>query len=190
MLGVKEFLDFAVEIRAIGDLEAEAKSEAAEEALRSSAAAQAIEQAQEDPVRMFVEGIPSVLASCRGHLTNKDGTAPEEASSLGWRQTSRQVFGTTSYDAVPQGDRIGWLVGEQVWLLPNESLAAVNRLLHEQGRSIPVSRDSLGKRLREQKWLIENDKDTFTKKVRIGAGTQRVFVFSRAQLFPSSDDDP
>jgi hypothetical protein len=69
----------------------EAKLDGAAEALRSSAAAQETEQAQEDPVQMFVEAIPSVLAAGRAHLTNKDGTSPEEAPSLGWRQMPRQV---------------------------------------------------------------------------------------------------
>jgi len=123
-------------------------------------------------VRMFVEAIASVLAAGRAHLTDKDGCKPadDDPSVFGWRKSQRKTLMETRDEWSPQGDRIGWLVGEQVWLLPDESMAAVNRLLHEQGRSIPVSRNSLGKRLREQEWLTETDKDTFTKKVRLGGG--------------------
>jgi len=92
----------------------------------------------------------------------------------------------TKVDLSPQG-RIGWLVGEKIWLLPDESIAAVDRVLRDQGRSIAIGRNTLGKRLREKGWLIEIGKDSFTKVVNIGEGTARVFVFSRSQLFPSSE---
>ena len=190
MLGVKEFLDFATEIGTIGDLEAEKLYSGAEQDLRATA--QATEQAQQDPVDMFVNAIRSALASGRAHLTSKDGTQPAYAPSLlGWRKTTKTYEGKTAgdiyYDWSPQGDRIGWLASEYVWILPDESIAVIEGVLREQGRSIGISRSTLGKRLRENKWLIETGKDSFTKVVNIGEGTARVFVFSRSQLFPSSE---
>jgi hypothetical protein len=197
MLGVKEFLDFATEIVAIGDLEAEKLSSDAERALRSGATAQAVEQAQEDPVDMFVNAIPSALASGRAHLTSKDGTKPACAPSLlGWQRTTKtykpesagDIYYESKDDWSPQGERIGWLASEHVWILPDESIAVVERVLREQGRSIAIGRHTLGRRLRERGWLIEIGKDSFTKVVNIGAeGTARVFVFSRSRLFPSSE---
>jgi hypothetical protein len=188
MLGIDEFLDFATDAGAIGDLEAERLSTAAEQTLCSVAAAQVSEQAQEDPINMFAEAIPSVLASCRAHLANKDGTEPADASSLGWRRTSREVSGAIRYDSSPQGDRMGWIAGEQIWLLPTESIAVIEGTLREQGSSLAIGRSTLGKRLREKGWLIELGKnDNPTKPVNIGGHTVRVFVFAKARLFPSSE---
>jgi hypothetical protein len=199
MLGVKEFLDFATEIGAIGDLKAEALSSAAEQALCSGATAQATEHAQEDPVEMFINAIASALASGRAHLTSRDGTKPAYAPSLlGWRritktyerETAGDTYCGTNDDWSPQGDRIGWLASEHAWILPDESIAVIEHVLREQGRSIAISRNTLGKRLRETGWLIEIGKDSFTKVVNIGEGTARVFVFSRSRLFPSSEKGP
>jgi hypothetical protein len=186
MLGVKEFLDFAVEIGAIGDLEAEALFTAAEHALRCGATAQAVEQAQEDPVEMFVSGIASALASGRAHLTSRDGTEPANAPSLfGWRKVPKNG----AEDCwLAQGDRIGWLASDRILILPDESIAVIERVLREQGRSIAISRSALGKRLREKGWLIEVSNNTFTKVVSIGGeGSVRVFVFAKSQLFPPAE---
>ena len=191
LLGVEEFLDFATEVGAISALEAHDLSIAAEAALRSSADAQATELAQENPVTMFVDAVVSVLASGRAHLTTKDGTEPASAPSLfGWRRTP-----TKRYDQAAdgerwssQGDRIGWLVSEQVWLLPDQSIAVIEGTLREQGRSLAIGRSTLGKRLREERWLIELGKnDNPTKPVNIAGHTVRVFVFAKARLFPSSE---
>jgi hypothetical protein len=57
----------------------------------------------------------------------------------------------------------------------------------DQGRSIAIGRNTLGKRLREKGWLIDMDKTSFTKVVNIGEGTARVFVFSKSRLFPSCE---
>jgi len=188
MLGIEEFLDFAIDAGAIGDIEAESLSSAAEQTLCSVATAQVSEQAQEDPVNMFVEAISSVLASCRAHLVNKDGTEPADALSLGWRRTPREILGAMRYDSSPQGYRMGWVAGEQIWLLPNESIAVIEGTLREQGRSLGIGRSTLGKRLREKGWLIELGKnDNPTKPVNIGGHTVRVFAFAKARLFPSSE---
>jgi hypothetical protein len=189
LLGVEEFLDFATEIGAIGDLEAENLSSTAEQALRSRAAAQAIEQAQEDPVNMFVNAIPSALAAGRAHLTDlKDNEPADDPSLFGWRKHLVETKEGTEIEWLARGDRIGWLVDEQVWLLPDESIAAINRVLQETGRSLGIGRNTLGKRLREKGWLVEVSKDSFTKVVKIGDGvTERVFVFSKIRLFPLSE---
>jgi len=83
---------------------------------------------------------------------------------------------------------MGWVAGEQIWLLPNESIAVIEGTLREQGRSLGIGRSTLGKRLREKGWLIELGKnDNPTKPVNIGGHTVRVFAFAKARLFPSSE---
>src|SRR5262249_46410132 len=153
---VEEFLDFATEIGAIGDLEAENLFSTTEQALRSGATAQTTEQAQEDPVDVFINAVRSVLAAGRAHLTDRKGLEPaDNPSSLGWRGHTIPTRTGPEVEWLPRGDRVGWLVSGQVWLLPDESIAVIAGALREQGRSLAISRSTLGKRLREQGWLIE-----------------------------------
>jgi hypothetical protein len=115
LLGVIEFLNFAVDAGAIGDLEAEALLGRGEQALHYLAANQAGEQTQEDPVIMFVGAIPAVLAAGRAHLTSRDGNKPsyDDPSIFGWRNVHRETPVGISADRAPHGDRLGWLVDEQ-----------------------------------------------------------------------------
>jgi hypothetical protein len=194
MLGVNQFLNFATDIGAISDLNAETLSDTVRAKLEIQTAVQANEQAQEDPVTIFVEAVPALLAAGRAHLTDKDGNKPGKADRgadtaflFGWRKRERETFTGTRNEWSPQGDRIGFLVELQVWLLPEIAIAAINRLLGEQGRSLPIGRHTLGKRLREAGWLAETDKQSFTVVKRADGAPQRVFVFEHSKLFPPGD---
>jgi hypothetical protein len=59
--------------------------------------------------------------------------------------------------------------------LTDITYAAVERTLREQGKSIPVRRYGLGRRLKEAGWLVETDEKQATTVKR----RQRVFVMSR-----------
>jgi hypothetical protein len=184
MLGAEIFLDFALEIDAVGDIEAARLLGDAEARLGAITAIQAVEQQQEDPVDIFVNAIPALLAAGKAHLADKDGSKPgSDPSLLGWRESTRYDAQRNSHTYwVEQGDRIGWLADGQVWLLPDVSVAAVERLLRDQGRSLGIGRNALGKRLREKDWLVETDRGSFTRTKRTNAGPARVFVLSAARL--------
>jgi hypothetical protein len=75
-----------------------------------------------------------------------------------------------------------WLEIIQCWRLnmlcpglTDITYAAVERTLREQGKSIPVRRYGLGRRLKEAGWLVETDEKQATTVKR----RQRVFVMSR-----------
>jgi hypothetical protein len=76
MPGVNLFLNFATDIDAISDLNAETLSDTVRTKLDTQTTVQANEQAQEDPVTMFVEAVPALLAAGRAHLTDRDGDKP------------------------------------------------------------------------------------------------------------------
>jgi hypothetical protein len=198
MLGVETFLDFAVDREALEPADTNALSDAALTSLRTKAEAQTTEQTEENPVTMFIDALPAVLFAGRGHLTTQHGVRPdsEDASQLGWRVRERETSGAVNQWVSPQetriaelweprGDRIGFLVGLQVWLLPDPALAAVNSLLAGRGRILPVGRNTLGKRLREAGCLAETNSKSHTITKNIGRGTARVWVLEKRLLFPS-----
>jgi hypothetical protein len=183
MLGVETFLEFASSVAgAIGDLEATDLKETAKQKLIAACEIQADEQRQDDPVDMYRNAIGSVLAAGRAHLTETTGAQPDDPSLLGWRRIPRRdSLGGQHFDWMPQGDRIGWLSSDQIWLLPDESIAAADRMLREQGRSLGISRNALGKRLRE-KSMIETTPKSFTKVCWVGNRSIRAFVFRASDL--------
>jgi hypothetical protein len=177
MLGVDAFLQFALDIGAIDEVQS--RKDAAWRALVAGAGAQSQELRDEDPVELFLDAVPTVLASGRAHLASRDGRAPLcDASAFGWQQ--RQHGDEMVW--VPQGRTIGWVANAQIWLLPDAAIGEVNAMLREQGRGIPIARRALGLRLREAGRLVEHDEDTFTKVVRVGGSIQRVFVVEAGTL--------
>jgi hypothetical protein len=103
--------------------------------------------------------------------------------AYGWRE--RELNDRIVYDA--RGARIGWLYepDDVLWLLPNESLAEVNRALRGQGRTITISKRTLGRRLREAGLLFEHSEDTFTTVKKVSGTTMRVIVIARAMIWPA-----
>jgi hypothetical protein len=191
-LGIDTFLNFAVDCGAIDAEGREALWQRARVKLGSGVESQREEQREEDPVAMFVEAIPVVLASGKAHVAGRDGEVPSDADAagLGWqRRTSIYMHDRGNGEMeigsshLPLGNLIGWVDGEQLLLLPAPALQAVGQLLREQGKAIPVAAKTLGKRLRETGWLVELDKDGGAgKPVKICGTTVRVFVMSRHQV--------
>jgi hypothetical protein len=188
MLGVEEFLAFAASTAAMTnnrwlELVAKAKFE-----LRNKAQAQSGEQAEENPVVLFLGSIPSLLDAGRAHLTDKDGTKPAllslHSTSVGWRRRERETLTGIREEWEPRGDRIGVVLDGQIAILPDPAIAAVNHVLAQQGRSIALSRSTLGKRLRDAGYLVDTDKCSFTKTKRIGTAIDRFFVIAQNKLFP------
>jgi hypothetical protein len=196
MLGIDVFLEFAVVTGAVSETEAEGRSKAAWASLCAVAAAQAVEQQEEDPVRLYVEGIPAVLAAQQAHIEwaqHRDpgasilGTAAgslPDFKLLGWRERMLRD-GESALE--PVGLCIGWYYAPEdvLWLLPDQSLAAVNRALRGQGRTIPISRKTLGDRLRQQGVLAKHSKESFTSPQRpAGQALVRVMVIARERFWP------
>jgi hypothetical protein len=189
-LGVDIFLAFAVQVGAIDKAESDARFASAWQKLLVGAAAQGVEQREEDPVHVFIEAIPAVLASGIGHVASRDGIAPEEAHALGWRRMSTRYdnddgegrYTESSSEWRASGDLIGWVDGDDLMLLPDAAIRAANALLRGQGATIVLKRNTLGKRLREAGWLTSMDQGTFTKLVAIGAERRRVLMMSRQRV--------
>jgi hypothetical protein len=188
-LGIDKFIEFAAAVGAIDEAGRKASWERAWRVLCEGATAQRAEQQEEDPVLMFVEAIPAVLVAGRAHVAGRDGEVPQGAGDeYGWRRrtsTLREEGGgytEVSSTHQPLGNLIGWIEGGALWLLPDEAVGAVNKMLREQGRGIPVTVGTLAKRLRETGWTVDFTEGSNRKSVKVGGSAYRVFAMDAARV--------
>jgi hypothetical protein len=85
----------------------------------------------------------------RAHVADRRGAVPELPERWGWRRNPKgRVW-------LPQGIRIGWLTGSDVFLEPAASYHVAQQLAGPA--RLPVSVQTLGQRLREQSLLASID---------------------------------
>src|SRR5205814_1208869 len=65
----------------------------------------------------------------------------------------------------PNGDRVGWVDGDDVYLQPDNAFKAVQCFANESGDAIPLTSKTLSKRLDESRLLVS--KDTKREKLTI-----------------------
>jgi hypothetical protein len=149
------WLRFAREVGAISEDESKEYWRRVWTALAAAGAAQDQYQSSENPATRFVELIQAALTSGKAHLAAMDGGKPEadQAQAYGWR------------DGEPQGDRIGWLDGDNVYLQPDAAFSMAQRLA-SGGEGLSVSSQTLWKRLNEAGLLATTDTARNTLKVR------------------------
>ncbi len=160
------FLDFALECGAITGPNAESAWRRCWLALGQAAAAQAQHQAASEPTARFLELLGSALGSGKAHVADPSGNAPEGQKGWGWRSV---VVGSGEFarqEWRPQGARIGWVDGADLYLDRDAALAEVQRLGREVGDSLAVTAAILAKRLHERGLLVTTDEARETLPVR------------------------
>lgn len=157
-VGFRYFLDFAQEAGAVSEAEAGHLWERCWASLGEAAAAQDGYQGVNDPVLRFLELLAAALSSGRAHLASSTGAAPETPQAWGWR--GRQVGADQHYgpEWSPQGDAIGWIDGDDVYLQADAAYGVAQRLAHDGGDSLPVTLDTLKRRLKERGLLAATEK--------------------------------
>ncbi|MBL8167622.1 MAG: hypothetical protein JNJ50_05685, partial [Acidobacteria bacterium] len=95
-------------------------------------------QVSENPALRFIELLQAALASGRAHLAATDSGKPEadQVDACGWR------------DGEAQGDRIGWIDGDDVFLQPDAAYRCVQAMA-SNGEGVTVASKTLWKRLKE-----------------------------------------
>jgi hypothetical protein len=145
--GWELFLEFALEVGAIGRAEQEELEERSESAFTQLCALQATYQAASEPAKRFVALLKAALTSGRAHVADRRGKAPDDAAVWGWQRKPNGRW-------MPRGTRIGWVAGGDLFLDPGASyqvacdLAGSERLVGEQ---------TLRHRLRERGLLASVD---------------------------------
>ena len=162
LVGLRYFLTFAVESGAISADEDHEFWSRAWVALGQAAAAQAAHHQANDPVVRFMELLSSAIASGHAHLAGPDGLPPrcagEEEYPAGWGWRLKKVgTGVNERDEwQPQGDRVGWIDNNDVYLEPDASYR-VAQIMGGGSDGLPVGVRTLHKRLKEHGLLVEAD---------------------------------
>lgn len=157
-VGLKYFLEFAENCGAVtaeehGDLWKRGWA-----ALGRAAEAQAAHHRASEPTQRFVELLASALASGHAHVADTEGAEPANARGWGWRQVT---VGTGSYQRDewrPQGDRIGWVADDDLYLDPDASYKVAQQMA--AGDGITVAARTLRKRLHERNLLRSTEQET------------------------------
>lgn len=151
MLGLLAFRDYAVDRGALTKDQGDELVTRGWRALGSVAAMQAAYQSAGDLARRFLELVGAALTRGSAHFANKHGGHPDKAEAWGWR------FKPGTIDYYCMGQRIGWVVGDNVYLEPEASFAAARRMALDMGEEFAISRVMLHKSLRDRGLLASTD---------------------------------
>jgi hypothetical protein len=158
VLGLRYFLAFAQETGTVSPQEREALWNRGWKALREAAGAQAQHLVAGEPTQRYLELLSAVLSSGRAHLANTEGGAPPNPETWGWREYTVGTGAFERRDWHPQGDRIGWVDGDDLYLQSDAAYNVVRRLGDESGDGISVSPRTMHKRLHERGLLVTVDR--------------------------------
>ncbi len=146
--GFDQFLIFAESIGALTRDEKERLCVEACDALREADARQMEYQMTSDPSEMYLEALRAALRSGRAHLVCDDMTFDKDPEIWGWK-------GPYNDELRGQGEGIGWLDGNDVYLQPEKAFTMAQQMAKELGEPLGISQQTLQKRLR-QKGLLKN----------------------------------
>ena len=162
-LGLRHFLCLARNVGAVTEQEAEGLWGRGWHALIDAAEAQAEHHTAAEPAAHFRRLLAGVLASGRGHLASPTGGVPADCpESWGWRRED-------THEGVcwrPQGRRVGWLDGADLYLEPEAAFAEAQELARQQGDKLSISPKTLHKRLKEKGLLKSWDEKRQRNTVR------------------------
>ncbi len=150
--GFTTFLDFAEHIGAVSGAERQSLVKRAEIAVQETVVGEAQKHAEHEPARIFLRLVRTAVSMGKAHLAGRDGGAPEGARPWGWYTPAGAVREKQS-----RGDRIGWVQGDDIFLLPDAAHAVAARLAHEQGESLTGTVETIKRDLKEQGYLARTD---------------------------------
>lgn len=176
-LGMFYFLEFAEGVGAITQEENQLLFDLCRGALFKNIAEQVLQQASSDSAERFIELLSSVLASGRAHLSASSGGIPTDSRLWGWES------------AQPRGRCIGWVDDDGVYLDPESSHAAIQRLASEIGEPLGVSSLTMRKRLRDAGLLksVEKSRDRLTVRKTVEGSRRKVLHLGISSLIDPSE---
>jgi hypothetical protein len=156
-LGLQYFLDYAEAAGAIAGAERADLWRRGWAALAEAAGAQATHLDAAEPARLFIRLLSAALAGGYAHVAAEDGREPRDPQRWGWKPEEYNAGDGAGTRHKPQGVCVGWLAGDELYLEPDASYAAVQRIARDQNESFALSAYTLRRRLNERRLLASTD---------------------------------
>ena len=179
--GFEAFLKFAHACEAVDSAEQKHLAVQSWEALQMVAAAQAKHHLATEPTARFLDLLRASMTSGRAHFQTTEAGRPERSpESCGWR------FDSQNWKS--QGDCIGWVDCENIYLEPNGAYRVIQIMARDMNEPFATSPQTLKKRLSEKGLLasIDAKRETLTVRRTIAGSTTSVLHFSRSALLPEA----
>lgn len=173
------YLDFAVHAGVLNAIERDSLASRCWGALSEAAAAQAKHQAATEPTVLFLAVLRSLLASGKAHLASRTGGQPDkDPGACGW------IDNTGTWER--RGECIGWVEAGDIYLEPTTAYRAVHVAANAAGEGLPVSEQTLRKRLHEKGLLASVDatRQTLTVRKTVNGSLMPVLHLLRDAVLP------
>jgi hypothetical protein len=154
-LGWHEFLAFARGIGAITVSEQDAYWSRAWRVLCEVGAEQETYRRATDPVNVYLASLRAVISSKRAHVAARDGGVPENPVRWGWTQ----VFAGGEPNWRPDGELVGWVEGDDLFLDPDEALKLARQFADAAGQALTTSKTKLHDSLHQKGVLASVETD-------------------------------
>ena len=116
---------------------------------------------------------------------------PEAARNWGWQRRTHTSGAVEHEEWQPKGLCVGWIESQDLYLDPESAFAAVQRLAQAQGASLPITAQTLWKRLSEKGILASRDDARRRNIVRkVIAGNRRKVIHILADTLLSHKSGP
>lgn len=183
LMGWTTFLEFAQEVGAVTDAQAEVYRERAVQSLVQQGEHQSAMQEQTKPAERFLELLGSAISTGQAHVEGIRGESLDHREHWGWRRGSQGAF-------QPQGDMVGWLDGDDLYLDLTQALKVAQRAAGSDNQSLAMTERMLSQHLHESRFLASNDlASRASHKVRKSCGGSRQNVLHlRASDVVDSDE--
>jgi hypothetical protein len=190
--GYSILIRFLLDIGAIEEKELDRFKGRIGAGLEDAANAQSEYSRGAEPVGAFLRLLTSAIGAGRAHVADLSGGAPQtQAASAGWRLVRIGAGRNEREEWQPQGDRIGWVDGDFLYLDRDGSYKAAQTMAVDGSNGIEVSASTLLRRLRDRGLLTEFDRsrEVLTARKTIEGRRQDV-VCLRASLLSLSPPQP
>jgi hypothetical protein len=183
--GFKCFMRFAREAGALTEVDVRTLEAECLEALEVAASAQTDPQQAEEPADKFLRLLGAAIASGQAHVAGLDGECPtadghDVGRRWGWRcETIRRNF-DEQRSWRPQGNCVGWVRDDDLYLDIDAAYAAAERMGRDQGDGQAVRPTTLRKRLKERGLLASTESGRSTSVRKSLAGAMRSVLHLRA----------
>ncbi|WP_337175092.1 DUF3854 domain-containing protein [Paludisphaera sp.] len=146
---------------------------------------QNLQQAENDPVEQYIALLSAALLSGRVHVTGPDGKSPAKSpEAWGWQEKRLPAAASDGPGAGgaeergvgdgegpelgedaeesrlahwPQGRRVGWILGDSLYLIPQATFAELQKFARDMGQHLAFGEKTIGRALFEAGKLLGRD---------------------------------